>query len=386
MLTALSTFCDRISVGAIKPRKDVDELKKRLLCVLLLAALLLALPAGALAAKKASIRFPVKVGLMQEGAEVQLTPKLNRITSEELVWESSDETVLQVWGGKLTASKAGKAVITASAGSAKARCGVVVLPRSVNVALGGTVELPRGGVEKYAVKDKALATVSKKGVVTGVAEGQTQLMVYYGKQRVLVDVTVGNPKSEDTGVTYDVGDATQVVLVEYTGGSSAILTLHEKVNGSWQQLHECAAYVGENGLDKTVAGDRRTPTGVYNLTTPFGILDDPGANMPYTKVTEYHYWCGDSSSKYYNQLVDERTADRRHTSADEHLIEYKGVYNYCMFIDYNAQGVAGKGSCIFLHCMGSKKSTGGCVAIPQEDMKKVIQWAKPGVKIVIRNK
>jgi L,D-peptidoglycan transpeptidase YkuD (ErfK/YbiS/YcfS/YnhG family) len=229
-------------------------------------------------------------------------------------------------------------------------------------------------------------TVNAEGIVTGVAEGQTQLMVYYGKQRVLIDVTVGNPKSEDTGVSTDVGDATQVVLVEYTGGSSAILTLHEKVNGSWQQLHECAAYVGENGLDKTVAGDRRTPTGVYNLTTPFGILDDPGANMPYTKVTEYHYWCGDSSSKYYNQLVDERTADRKHTSADEHLIEYKGVYNYCMFIDYNAQGTAGKGSCIFLHCMGSKKSTGGCVAIPQEDMKKVLQWAKPGVKIVIRNK
>ena len=41
--------------------------KKRAICALLLAALLLALPTTALAAKKASIKFPAKAGLMTEG-------------------------------------------------------------------------------------------------------------------------------------------------------------------------------------------------------------------------------------------------------------------------------------------------------------------------------
>ena len=362
-------------------------MRKRMLCALLVAALLMALPAGALAKKaKPSIKFPVKVGLMLEGGEVTLTPKLKRVTAEELVWESSDETVLTVWGGRLTAAKAGKAVVSASAGSAKARCGVVVLPKALSLEVGGQATLPRGGVEKYAVRDKQVIAVSKKGIVTAKAEGQTQLMVYYGRQKVLIDVTVGAPPTADSPSLGDVGDATQVVLVEYTGGSAATLTCYEKQNGSWKALHSCGAYVGEKGIDKAVAGDKRTPTGVYNLTTPFGIKDDPGAGMPYTKVTKYHYWCGDSSSPYYNRLVDERTADRRHTSADEYLINYKGVYNYCLFIDYNAAGVPGKGSCIFLHCAGSKKSTSGCVAIPEKDMVKIIKWARAGAKIVIRSK
>lgn len=360
-------------------------LKKRI-CALLLAALLLALPAGALAKPaKPSIRFPAKMGLMLEGGEVTLKPKLKRLTADELIWESSDESVLQVWGGRLTASKAGKAVLTASGGGASAKCGVVVLPKALTLEVGEKAKLPRGGAEKYAVQNKKVASVSKKGVVTAKAAGSTQLTVSYGKQKVVIDVTVGTVQGDDLRFG-DVGEATQVVLVEYTGGSSATLTLYEKQDGAWQTLYSCGAYVGENGIDKAVEGDKRTPTGVYNLTTPFGIKDDPGANLPYTKVTKYHYWCGDSSSPYYNRLMDERTTDRRHTSADEYLIDYKGLYNYCMFIDYNAAGVAGKGSCIFLHCTGSSKNTAGCVAIPEKDMKRVIQWAREGVKIVIRRK
>ena len=79
-----------------------------------------------------------------------------------------------------------------------------------------------------------------------------------------------------------------------------------------------------------------------------------------------------------------RVTDRAYTSADEHLIDYKGVYNYCMFIDYNAEGTAGKGSCIFLHCMGSQKSTAGCIAVPESVMSKIVQWAEQGAKIVIQ--
>ena len=178
-------------------------------------------------------------------------------------------------------------------------------------------------------------------------------------------------------------EAEQIVLVEHTGGSDATVSFHEKRDGAWVKLYETYGYVGKNGLGKTRAGDKKTPTGTFNLTTPFGILDDPGAAMPYTKVTKYHYWCGSSRSGYYNQLVDSRVTGRKGTSSDEILIHYAGFYNYCLFIDYNAEGMPGKGSCIFLHCIGTRAYTAGCVAIPEDAMREVVIWAREGAKIVI---
>ena len=174
--------------------------------------------------------------------------------------------------------------------------------------------------------------------------------------------------------------AEQIVLVSYQSGSSAVLSVHEKQQSFWRQLWETPAAVGRNGIHKTREGDGRTPTGTFHLTTPFGILADPGANMPYLQVTSRHTWCDDSSSPYYNQLVDESVTG---SVQGEHLINYNGYYNYCMFIDYNAEGEPGKGSCIFLHCKVGN-STGGCVAIAQDRMADILRWALPGVQIVIR--
>ncbi len=176
----------------------------------------------------------------------------------------------------------------------------------------------------------------------------------------------------------------QMVVVKYEGGSKATLTLHEKgADGVWRELLSSNAYVGQNGIGKTKEGDKKTPTGTFNLKTPFGIKKNPGTSLDYVRVTKYHYWCGTSGSKYYNRLIDTRVIDRARTGSDEYLISYKGAYNYCAFIDYNASGKAGKGSCIFLHCTGSKKYTAGCVAVPESVMVKILKALKPGCKIVI---
>ena len=166
----------------------------------------------------------------------------------------------------------------------------------------------------------------------------------------------------------------QLTILNYKNIAEAQLQFSPKVN----------CLIGYNGMGKTKAGDKKTPVGTFNLTTPFGIKEDPGAGMPYTQVTQYHYWCGASDSGYYNQLVDERVVDRKHTSADEYLIDYKGVYNYCMFIDYNAEGTPGLGSAIFLHCLGDHKPrTGGCVAIPEYIMALVMQNVREDCVVVI---
>ncbi|MGX8705931.1 MAG: hypothetical protein ACSW8J_05055 [bacterium] len=39
---------------------------------------------------------------------------------------------------------------------------------------------------------------------------------------------------------------------------------------------------------------------------------------------------------------------------------------------------------MFLHCKGSNAYTAGCVAIDEGSMKQIIEWARPGTKIVIQ--
>ena len=182
----------------------------------------------------------------------------------------------------------------------------------------------------------------------------------------------------------------QIIGVDFDKGSNARLTLYQKnKDGIWNDQYSVAAYVGKNGIDKQAEGDGKTPTGMFNLTQPFGILKDPGAKIPgYVRVTKYHYWVSTSGSGFYNQLIDTRLPLMRHykpTAKDEKLIDYKGVYNYGLFIDYNAEGIAGKGSAIFLHCTSTKKdkSTAGCIAVPQNVMVSLLRTIKEGAKIVI---
>ena len=360
------------------------------LFALVTALVIMLLPMGAMAAKKASIKFPAKLGLMAEGDAVTLKPKLKNVKLADVTWATSDGAVVALSGNVATGVSVGRAVVTATGGGATAKLGVLVLPKAIALSVGEALTLPRGGGESYSMKNKKVASVSKKGVVKGVKAGSTKLTVKYGKQKVVIPVTVAAqqaPQQGSAAASLEAASQTdQIVLVDYTGGSKAVLSLHEKVDGVWNEVLSCDAYVGKNGIGKTKEGDKKTPAGTYNLTTPFGIKDDPGAQMPYTKVTKYHYWCGDSDSEYYNKLVDERKVDRKHTKSDEYLINYKGVYNYCLFIDYNAEGTPHKGSCIFLHCTGKNKYTAGCVAVPEKTMKQIVQWARAGVKIVIREK
>ena len=363
-------------------------MKRTVACILIAVLIVSMIPVSALAAK-ASISLGGNLGFMYVDGTVTLRPKLKNLSAADLSWSSSDESVAVVDGGTIRAKSAGRTVITVSGGGATARCGVVVLPREVQLKVGETLSLPYGTKESYTMQYDSIASVSRDGVITGKKAGATLLRVSYGKQKLYVQIQVTQKEGAQVGQSKAAqlscaSQTDQIVLVEYQSGSSAVLSIHEKQNGVWKELYSCTAYVGKNGIGKTKEGDKRTPTGTFNLTTPFGIKADPGANMPYTQVTKYHYWCGTSGSQYYNQLIDTRVVDRQRTSSDEYLISYVPQYNYCMFIDYNASGEAGKGSCIFLHCTGSSTSTGGCVAVPEGVMKKIIQWARPGAKIVIQ--
>ena len=360
-------------------------MKRRFLCVCLLLAMVFG-GQGAWAANT-EIRFPIQVGMLYVGDSLALVPGLKNLKLSDLTWASTDSAVARMDGNRLTAVSEGIAIIGAFGGGANAVCGVVVLPRSISLRVGQTHALPNNPFLDYASADARVASIDASGVVTAKKAGTTLVGTRFSSTIGVVEVTVTDTPSfaQSAAAELDCANQTdQIVLVDYQGGSRANVSFHEKVNGLWTQLYATEGYVGAKGIGKTREGDQKTPSGTYNLTMAFGIQSDPGANLPYVKVTQYHYWCGTSGSEYYNQLVDTRQVDRAATSSDEVLIRYGGYYDYCLFIDYNASGEAGKGSCIFLHCTGGKSSTAGCIAIPEEAMKQAVRWVRPGAKIVIR--
>ena len=177
---------------------------------------------------------------------------------------------------------------------------------------------------------------------------------------------------------------TQLCLVQYTKGTSALFSFLEWESGEWVERFSCTARVGRKGIDKTKEGDYKTPTGTFALKQAFGIKTDPGTALPYHQVTKDDYWCSTASSSYYNQLVS-KADGYKPTSKDEHLINIKPNYNYCLVIDYNSDCISGKGSAIFLSCYGSKKYTSGCVAIPEEYMIRLLQSLQEGAMIRIEH-
>ena len=177
--------------------------------------------------------------------------------------------------------------------------------------------------------------------------------------------------------------ANQLILVGGTGGSNALFSLYQKQDGQWREVLTTPAYIGKNGLGKTKEGDGKTPIGQFHFTKAFGIASDPGSIMDYTKVDDSHYWDGDSRSPRYNQFVSLREYNFFDKNESEHIIEYAKPYQYCINISYNEEGKPYLGSAIFLHCYSKNVYTGGCVAIPEELMKRVLTIVHPQCQIVI---
>ncbi len=159
-------------------------------------------------------------------------------------------------------------------------------------------------------------------------------------------------------------------------------------SGKWKQILSSPAYVGKNGMikdEERAEGCGRTPLGTYRFTKAFGISDDPGCALPYVKVDEDIYWSGDPrEGMRYNEMVNIKDLPDLDPNECEHIIEYEYPYRYCLNIGFNEEGTPGRGSAIFLHCLGSAKPyTGGCVAVPENIMKLIMQRVDPECVVVI---
>ncbi|MDD2957095.1 MAG: Ig-like domain-containing protein [Lachnospiraceae bacterium] len=310
--------------------------------------------------------------------------------SGKRIWGSSRKSVAAVnSNGKVTAQGKGTATITVKIGKKKASCKVKVIAPSlsktyVTLKKGKSTALKVTGTTSaltWSSSNTAVAAVSSSGKVKAKAEGTAVIKVKIGVHTLKCKVTVTETKWQKLLDQYRNDKKTkQLIFVQYTGGSSADVYLYTKSGTTWKQTLSCSGEVGKNGIDKVREGDKKTPTGTFNLTSAYGIANDPGAKMDYVKINNNLYWCGDEL--YYNQLVD-ITKKPHNCYNGEHLIEYTQCYAYGMFLDYNKECIYKKGSAIFLHCKGNSGYTAGCIAVSRSNMIKIIRAAEPGAKICI---
>ncbi len=155
----------------------------------------------------------------------------------------------------------------------------------------------------------------------------------------------------------------------------------EDGNVTWKIARECDAYIGLNGPGKTKEGDTKTPLGVFGVRGAFGIKSNPGTKMLFTKITPDTYACG--CEKYYNRIIDAKVTGHKCTEGEQ-MYYYSPEYNYGLETDYNPNNEYGKGSAVFIHCMGVKPYTGGCIAIPEDVMRYILQDAESTMKIIIQ--
>ena len=184
----------------------------------------------------------------------------------------------------------------------------------------------------------------------------------------------------------------QLVVIGCMGAdkSTATISMHNRdENGNWKQILSTPGFVGRDGLcpdEEHREGEAaKTPLGVYHFNKAFGIADDPGCALPYTKVTEDTYWSSDDrEGMHYNEMVDIKDVPDLDTEKSEHIVDYEYEYQYCLNISFNEDATPGRGSAIFLHCIGSKKPyTGGCVAVPENIMKLIMQNVTSDCVVVI---
>ena len=72
------------------------------------------------------------------------------------------------------------------------------------------------------------------------------------------------------------------------------------------------------------------------------------------------------------------------TENSEHISDFDYAYQYVLNMGYNSECEKEKGFAFFFHCFRVNRTyTGGCVGVPENIMKFVMQHIKPGCKITI---
>lgn len=146
--------------------------------------------------------------------------------------------------------------------------------------------------------------------------------------------------------------------------------------------------LGANGISKNkVEGDKTTPIGKFKLREILYRedridLSNLVTNLPKKAITTDDGWCDDSNSPRYNRLISLKTFDSKFSY--EKLYRNDDVYDLIIVVGYNDNPIIkGKGSAIFIHFIGDKNSTAGCIAFSRQDLMEIVTSLNRDSRIII---
>tara|TARA_B100000963_G_scaffold333520_1_gene325916 strand:- start:6270 stop:6761 length:492 start_codon:yes stop_codon:yes gene_type:complete len=158
------------------------------------------------------------------------------------------------------------------------------------------------------------------------------------------------------------------------------------VNKNGTLIHNKKRYkcsLGKLGITKKKKeGDKKTPAGIFSLSTVFYRNDkikNLKTNLKKIVIKKNMAWCDDPNNESYNKLIFTNDIQK------EKLYRKDSLYDIIVVINYNIRPVVkNKGSAIFLH-LAKKKYTGtmGCIGLKKKDLLNILKIIKRGEKIKI---
>ncbi|ALR14402.1 hypothetical protein BKG68_16005 [Mycobacteroides saopaulense] len=179
-----------------------------------------------------------------------------------------------------------------------------------------------------------------------------------------------------------VGSARQVVSVQGTGGTKAVIGRWQRNGDAWEPVEQgLSSDVGSAGFTDTANDDNpATPTGVFSLDYAFGTEPSVAHGLDYLQVDADDWWDGDPASPGYN--THQRCAESA-CSFDTSLSEELDGYPRAIVMGVNATHRPGGGSAFFVHASDGNPSA-GCVTLDDAALVRLIGWLQPGAVIAIK--
>ena len=139
--------------------------------------------------------------------------------------------------------------------------------------------------------------------------------------------------------------------------------------------------IGRGGVraDKR-EGDGATPAGALRITGLLWRADRMARPAPWARpIGPGDLWCDDPGQPCYNRLVRAPFA-----GSAERLRRADRLYDLVLLTDWNADGVASRGSAIFVHrWRRPNASTEGCVALAPRALRRLVARIRPGSRLVV---
>jgi len=127
-------------------------------------------------------------------------------------------------------------------------------------------------------------------------------------------------------------------------------------------------------------GDNKAPIGVFKLNNIYGYSKTHDYNMPYLYTSKNLICVDDSSSPFYNQVIEANGNEK----SFENMRRSDHQYELGIIVAHNPNATQKRGSCIFLHVKKEKNApTAGCTSMNFDEIKKIASWLDKSKKPIL---